>query len=203
VADGEQQSTPTDARSSAEDEWDALASSLNDLGIVHVAPHRRRKLPSRLTARTLFEGLFRSRHARLQQATIPLLLTHPQLADDAREAIDALEGNPRDRAMRRYVAAAAMQRMIRTRIAMQLGPTPDLPAAYVEDLGLPSLDIEYGKLTLFELARQEESRYGYDAWGTYRSLLDLFLAESRRSGWGRVSAQGEALLCASGPTVVV
>jgi hypothetical protein len=95
-----------------------------------------------------------------------------------------------------------MQRMARTRIAMQLGPQPELPPAYLNDLGLPSLELEHGKLVLIELARQEELRYGYDAWGTYRSLLDLFLAESRRVNWGRVSARGEALLCVSVPTVV-
>jgi hypothetical protein len=89
--------------------------------------------------------------------------------------------------MRRYVAAAAMQRMARTCIEMQLGPQPDVPARYLDELGLPSLTNEYGRASLLELSQQEEALYGYDAWGTYRSLLDLFLAESRRSGWGQTA----------------
>ena len=88
--------------------------------------------------------------------------------------------------MRRYVAAAAMQRMARTRIAMTLGPRPLIPAAYLEDLGLPPLDEEFGRATLVQLAAEEQARYGYDAWGTYRVLLDLFLNEIRRRGWGVV-----------------
>jgi hypothetical protein len=186
----------------AEDEWDVLASCLNDLGIIHVSPQRRRRTRRGLTIRAVFERLFGACDARLNQAAIFLLLTHPQLADAARAAIDTLEDDTLDRAKRRYVAASAMQRMARTRIAMQLGPQPELPPAYLNDLGLPSLELEHGKLVLIELARQEELRYGYDAWGTYRSLLDLFLAESRRVNWGRVSARGEALLCVSVPTVV-
>ena len=50
-----------------------------------------------------------------------------------------------------------------------------------------------------ELARQEEALYGYDAWGTYLSLLDLFLAESRRAGRGHVAAHVAEGACVSGP----
>jgi len=57
---------------------------------------------------------------------------------------------------------------------------------------LPSLEEEFGRVTLLALAAQEQERYGYDAWGTYRNLLDLFLAEIRRRDWG--------VTCDSGPT---
>jgi hypothetical protein len=111
-----------------------------------------------------------------------------------------LTGATRDRGMRRYVAAAALQRMARTRIAMQLGPQPDLPACFVEDLGLPPLSEGYGRAALLSLAQEEEALYGYDAWGTYCSLLDLFLAESRRAGWGHTMARSRGHQCASTPT---
>jgi len=64
----------------------------------------------------LFERLLTSREPRLQQAAIILLLTQPALAGSAIEAVRNLTGAARDRAMRRYVAAVAMQRMARTRI---------------------------------------------------------------------------------------
>ena len=165
-------------------EWDRLTTALNRWGVLHVAPGRPRRASVPMTAVELFARLLRSPEPRLQQAAVVLLLTHPHLAADAQAAINRLDGVSRDRAMRRYVAAAALQRMARTRIAARLGPQPLLPPAYLDALGLPSLDAEFGRETLLVLADQERDRYGYDAWGTYWALLDRFLTEIRRSGWG-------------------
>ena len=176
---------PADAGDSdAMVEWDGLTTALNRRGVIHLAPERPRRVGVPSTARELFERLALSPESRLQQAAVMLLLTHPHLAADAQAAIDRLDGAARDRAMRRYVAAAALQRMARTRIALQLGVQPPIPAAYVDALGLPSLDEEFGRATLLTMADQEQGRYGYDAWGTYWALLDRFLTEIRRSGWG-------------------
>jgi hypothetical protein len=169
----------------ANDEWDALTTALNDVGVIHVAPGRRWRGTLPKMAQELFRLLLTSCEARLQQAAIVLLLTRPDLAADARSAIRHLPEPVQDRGMRRYVAAAAMQRMARTRIEMHLGSQPDLPSDFIYELGLPPLETEYGRATLLELARQEEALYGYDAWRTYESLLEHFLAEVRRPGWGR------------------
>src|SRR5437879_1219530 len=76
--------------SDADTEWDELTTALNDLGILHVAPGR--LLGNSLVddISTLFERLMTSRETRLQQASIFLLLTHPELAGAAREAIGHL-----------------------------------------------------------------------------------------------------------------
>jgi hypothetical protein len=165
-------------------EWDTLATALNRLGIFHLAPRKvgRSGLPR--TTQELFERLWRTAEPRLHQAAVVLLLTRPDLAPDARAAIDGLTGTSRDRAMRRYVAAAALQRMARTRIMLDLGSQPLLAPTYLDELSLPPLDAEFGRMTLGALAAEEETRYGYDAWGTYRTLLDHFLAAIRRRGWG-------------------
>lgn len=165
-------------------EWDMLTTALNRWGVLHVSPGRPLQVDGPRTARELFVRLMTSAEPRLQQSVIFLLLTHPALAADARTAIGELRGVQRDRAMRRYVAAAAMQRMARTRIALRFGPRPLIPPAFRDVLDLPSLDKEFGRATLWKLADQEQERYGYDAWGTYCGLLDLFLAEIRRRGWG-------------------
>lgn len=200
TADTGPRPTITRERQRADDEWDVLTSALNDYGVIHVAPGRRRSVGAPASATELFERLLTSREARLQQAAILLLLTRPTLAECASTAIQTLIGVARDRGMRRYVAAAALQRMARTRITMQLGPQPDLPALFLEDLGLPGLTDEYGRAALLELSRQEEAVYGYDAWGTYQSLLDLFLAESRRAEWGRATVRIDRRPCVSEPT---
>lgn len=170
----------------AEHEWDILTTALNRYGIVHVAPARPRRRGGPRTPRQLFTRLFTSPEARLQQAAVLLLLTHPELASEACAAIDLLKAEQRDLGMRRYVAAGALQRMARTRIELSIGERPLVPPAYLEELGLPSLDLEFGRAALIELAEEEERRYGYDAWGTYRALLDTFLKAIRRRGWGVV-----------------
>jgi len=90
--------------------------------------------------------------------------------------------------MRRYLAAAALQRMARTRIAQHLGSQPVIPPSYLDVLELPSLDETFGQETLLVLAEQEQRRYGYDAWGTYQNLLDHFFGEIRRRHWGQRAA---------------
>jgi len=183
---------PPSHRPKAGHDWDTLATALNDRGVLHVAPARERRSNAPTSTGELFERLVTSPEPRLQQAAVLLLLTHPDAADQARAVVERLAEVQRDRAMRRYVAAAAMQRMARTRIDLQIGRRPEIPPGFIDELGLPPLDTEFGRDTLIELARQEEALYGYDAWGTYRALLDLFLAESRRAGWGKP--------CASAPT---
>lgn len=168
------------------DEWDELTTALNRLGVLHVAPGEPRPHDVPLSATELFARLWRSTEPRLHQAAVVLLLTHPNLAANARAAIAHLDSVTRERAKRRYLAAAALQRMAKTRIAMRLGAQPLILEAYLDDLNLPPLDDEYGRETLLALAQQEHDRYGYDAWGTYRTLLDLFLNEIRRRDWGVV-----------------
>jgi hypothetical protein len=169
----------------AEREWDRLATALNQHGIRHVAPGQpwRCAFPSDPTA-LVFE-LATAANVRLQQAVVPFLLTFPELAGAAQEAIAQLQDPQRDKAMRRYVDATAMQRMWRTRLQLALGEQPLIPPAYLEELELPPLNDAFGQTTLRVLAQQEEERYGYDAWATYAALMDLVLGEIELRQWGR------------------
>ncbi len=178
----------------ADNEWDILATALNRWGVVHVAPGHPVRVGLPATASELFERLARAVAPRLQQAIVVMLLTHPHLAADAQAAIERLDGVLRDRAMRRYVAAVALQRMAKSRIGLSLGSQPLVPVAYLPALNLPPLDAEFGRVTLLALAAQEQERYGYDAWGTYRTLLDHFLNDILRRGWGAVEP------CVNAPT---
>jgi hypothetical protein len=173
----------------AREEWDRLAAALNEYGIRHVSPSLRVDGPVALDPTGLFEALWRSPDARLQEATVPLLITWPDLAGAAHAAIRRLSSSLADRARRRYVAASAFQRMWRTRLQMALGARPLIPPAYVDELGLPSLDDDFGRATLLELARQEEALYGYNAWAGYTSLMDLVLQEIQLTGWGERAAR--------------
>lgn len=165
-----------------------MATALNRQGIRHLAP--RQRAGGRLaTGAELFQCLAEASAVRLQEAAIVLLLTSPELAGEARVAIERLQGPARRRAMARYVAAAALQRMWRTRLLTDLGPQPWIAPAYLQELGLPELDGDFGRTTLRALCQQEEALYGHDAWAGYTSLMDLFLAEIQLKGWGRRSAR--------------
>lgn len=166
-------------------EWDRLAHALNQYGIRHIAPLGPGSAGARADPETLFRELASSSNVRLQEAAIPLLLTYPHLAASAQAAIAGLNGAARDRAIRRYVAACALQRMWRTRLELALGPHPLIPVAYLAELRLPALGEDYGRVTLRALAGQESTRYGYDAWAGYSSLMDLILSEMDLSHWGR------------------
>jgi hypothetical protein len=166
-------------------EWDRLAHALNQYGIRHLAPLGGGAAPAQADPETLFRELAKSPDARLQEAAIPLLLTYPQFATSAQAAITGLNGALRDRAIRRYVAACALQRMWRTRLELALGPHPLIPVPYLAELGLPGLDEDYGRAALRALADQESARYGYDAWAGYTSLMDLILSEVDLRRWGR------------------
>jgi hypothetical protein len=178
--------SPDAAREAANLEWDRLATALNAYGITHLAPGQPavgEDLPTDPV--DLFYALAVARSVRLQEAAIPLLLTYPELADAAQSAIDRLDGVVHDRAQRRYVAACALQRMWRSRLQLALGEQPLLRPAYIDEMGLPSLEEDYGRLTLRALAAQEEALYGYNAWAGYTSLMDLLLNEIERRSWGR------------------
>lgn len=176
--------------SAAAREWDTLTTALNQLGVDHIQPARQTGAGLTLTPADLFRRLARAPDPRLQQAIVFLLLTHPDLARDAQEAFEKLSGEARDRAMRRYVAAAALQCMARTRLRLSLGPQPliPVPPEYLAELRVPPLDQEFGRETLLKLAADEDTRYGYPAWRTYQTILFLFLNESRRQSWGRSRA---------------
>lgn len=180
----------TSGEAQAGAEWDRLAEALNRYGVCHIAPltKPRGAVPSDPVG--LLLRLAKASDVRLQEAAILLLLTHPKLAPAAQDAISRLGGVQRDRAMRRYIAASALQRMWRTRISLALGrPASEvlIPPAYLDILRLPPLEEDYGRATLRALAADEEARYGYDAWAGYTSLMDLFLAEIGLQGWGQRS----------------
>lgn len=160
----------------ADREWDILTAALNLHGVYSVVPVGRptEALPE---DEDLFRRLAAATSVRLQEAIIPLLLTDPDLQDTARRAIGRLEGRTRFRAMRRYVAAAALQREWWTRLRLALGPKSRLEPAYLDELSLPSLDLDFGRTTLLALSNAEEQAEGYDAWAGYTSLMDHFLAE--------------------------
>ncbi|HEV8636293.1 MAG TPA: hypothetical protein VG370_18885 [Chloroflexota bacterium] len=171
-------------RAGADREWDELAAGLNEYGVLHVRPAA--IPPGRAPrGRELIRRLQVADAVRLREALIPLLLTHPELDGEARHAIADLPDPAARRARLRYVAAGALQRMWRTRLLEALGPHRLIEPAYLDELGLPPLDDDFGRATLLALSNLEQAEHGHDAWAGYTSLMDLLLGELRSPAWGR------------------
>jgi hypothetical protein len=171
-------------RASVDADWDELAAGLNRHGVLHVQPIATPTAPPPL-GRELIRRLQLSSAVRLREALVPLLLTHPELDSDAQRAIRTLPTSAGRRARLRYAAAAALQRMWRTRLEEALGPHRLIAPAYVDELGLPPLDEDFGRATLLALSNLETAEYGHDAWAGYAALMDMLLGEIRSPGWGR------------------
>jgi hypothetical protein len=168
-------------------EWDTLAAALNRYGVKHIAPRRRVAGPLPRDEELIYR-LAKSSFVRLREAIIPLLLTHPDLDAATRRVIARLDGDARLKAMYKYVAASALQRMWWTRLARDLGPRRPIEPAYLDVLGLPPLEDDFGRATLVALSNVEEARFGYSAWAGYESLMELFLNELIDPTWGKIRA---------------
>jgi hypothetical protein len=176
--------TPESVRTDAEAEWDELTAALNRYGVLHVRPGAA-PAGEPPTGPELIRRLQLAEAVRLQEALVPLLLTHPDLDGAARRAIRELPAPVARRARMRYVAACALQRMWRTRIEEALGSQRLVDPAYLDELGLPSLDGDFGRATLLALSNLEEAELGHDAWAGYSSLMDMLLGELRSPAWGK------------------
>jgi hypothetical protein len=161
-------------------EWERLVASLEDYDVRHLSPGVGVDERTTIEPEELLFQLATAQAVRLREAWIPFLLRHPDLAPAAQRALARLDGDLRERAMRRYVVAAALQRLWRSRLSWTLGPQPLLPPAYLDELGLPSLELDFGRETLRAVAMDEERRWGHNAWDGYATLMDTFLAEIER-----------------------
>lgn len=168
------------ATSGESEEWDALVADLAAYGVDHLWQNRAPANEPR-SAEALFAALFESSSPRLHQASAALLLVRPDLAPAAQRAILGLPALPRDRAMRRYMAAAYLQRIARSRLRSLFGDQPELPTTYAAELNLPDAEARFGEHALEVLSDEESRRYGYDAWGTYWRLLETVLRQAELS----------------------
>ncbi|MBM3127995.1 MAG: hypothetical protein FJ009_05085 [Chloroflexi bacterium] len=97
----------------------------------------------------LLQGLACAPEARLRSAIVPLILRHPEFADDARIAAQALSALPLVTCECFYTAALLLQREYRDRLARVLGAQPRLPDWFSAALGIVlSADVSVSLRTL-------------------------------------------------------
>ena len=127
---------------------DELVGALDALDVPFLMGGVQNETALALSAATLFQGLASASEARVRSAIIPLLLRHPEMGDDVRDASARLNGQPRETLQLFYTAAMLLQRKYAARLARLFGAQAALP-----DLFSQTLQIDLNKDIEESLAR--------------------------------------------------
>jgi hypothetical protein len=152
---------------------DRLVAALRRLGVGFYAPSDAEEGPRALTASELISGLAASPEARLRDALVALLMRHPEFAPDIAVTSGKLRGPAAEALREQYTAAACLQRLWRTTLALYLPDTAPLPDLFGPQLDLPPLDDFHGELALRELA----ARSDFNQLAAWHAVADQLLAQ--------------------------
>lgn len=152
-------------------EYEPLVAALRARGVRILAPSDARPGPELIGDRELIACLASHEQSRLRLALVALFVLHPGLASQ----LGGLDLSPMAQAELRtqYTAAACLQRMWSIRLSFYLGEFPLLPDLFSASLGLPPVDVHYGKLCLHTLA----ARQPFDQLPAYEGLMNLLFEQ--------------------------
>lgn len=116
--------------------------------------------------------------ARLRSALTALFLLHPELAAEVIPLIQRLPPEAQVELQARYMAAVYLQRFWRTRLEIYNLVKPDLPDLFSAQLGLPSVEVMYGKPGLHALAEwhQRQHPVTYNRRVEYELVVEHIIA---------------------------
>jgi hypothetical protein len=130
---------------------------------------------------SLLRALAVSRHARLRDAIIALLILHPEYSKNvlALLADGNLAVSSHAVLQSRLIAAACLQRLWWFTLQIYLPDQPLIPAEVATGLGLPSPNLEYGRPCLAALAERLEatSAFPYNYQAEFARVVELLLAD--------------------------
>ncbi len=127
---------------------DEILGALDALDVKFLSGGAQTKNANAVTPTELIECLAQASEARMQSALIPLLLRHPEFAQDAYIAATHLEGEPLYTLALFYTAAMLLQKKYAARLERLFGAQITL-----RDLFSENLEIELGEDLMQALAR--------------------------------------------------
>lgn len=151
-------------RTTSEEETAALVAALRAWGIDYLTASVAPRAGTSIPPVQLLQRLAQSPQARIRDATIALLLLHPELAEAIPTALAAAGQETREQLITLVLAALYLQRIWLTQLALALGHLSQFPegafAALWEARRLPPPALDYGESGLRALEAEEQRRRG-------------------------------------------
>jgi hypothetical protein len=154
-----------------------LVTELNALGVRFITGGDATAKDAALQPATLMVGLVQQPEARLRMALIPLLLAHPDYAQQTLETLNQLDGPARMTFKFYYTAAMLLQQLHQEQLDALQGPRACLPDLFSVELGLhveKSISPQ-SQLKSLGLRHQDLSGRKINWFGTYLHAADRFI----------------------------
>lgn len=158
---------------------ETLVAILREHGIGYLAPSDAVATEPIPSTEALLLALLKQPDSRLQLAMVPLLLRHPELANDVAVLVKQIEPRVAIELQTHYMAAVYLQRLWKTRLSFYLDTRMLLPDLFSQQMALPPADERFGKTGLYDLADdwKARSRFPFDRLAALNNTLDLFFAQ--------------------------
>ncbi len=176
----------TATRTPPEEELASLVSALRAWGLDYLITDAARQLSPPIPPVQLLQRLARAPEPRVRDATIALLLLHPELAEIISVALAAADQETREQLSTLILAALYLQRIWLTQLALALGHPPQFPespfAALWEARQLPPPALDYGEpgLRALEAVEQRRRGVGYRLRGDWQNQVHHLILQQ----WG-------------------
>ncbi|MGB0383287.1 MAG: hypothetical protein ACPGWR_00560 [Ardenticatenaceae bacterium] len=131
---------------------DELVGALNQLEVHFLSGEARQ---ATLSPAQLIAGLAMQANTRMRLALIPLLLSHPNFAPDAKDAASALSGTVALNLKLFYTAAMLLQHRYNEQLDKLLGKREPLPDWFSQELGISLTDFADGQASLWDKRLKE------------------------------------------------
>jgi hypothetical protein len=171
----------------AESGWGRLVDALRQYGVHYLTSGESDESSSLAGGAALDEpgSLLRclagSRHARLQDAIIALLLLHPEYAAVAMALLREAQRTASEHEVlhSRLIAAACLQRLWRFTLTIYRPDQPLIPASVVDGTSLPSPDEDFGRPCLRALGEQlaEQVAFPFNYEAQFSRVAELVIAD--------------------------
>ncbi len=176
----------------SEEEPASLVSVLRSWDIDYLMTDAARQPPPAIPSVHLLQRLARAPEPRVRDATIALLLLHPELAESIPAALASADQETREQLITLVLAALYLQRIWLTQLTLALGHPPQFPespfAALWEARQLPPPALGYGEpgLRALEAAEQRRRGVGYRLSGDWQNQVHHLILQQ----WGTQQRTG-------------
>lgn len=158
---------------------ETLVAYLKKYDIRFLAP-RSAQIEERLTPDEFIKAIVNSNDSRLMMALMVCFTRHPELATHVLSLTNIIEAKPRLILQYIYTSAVYLQHYWQPTLQIYLPDKAQLPDYFSKTLGLPSPEVGFGKVGLYELSEEWSTISNYNWTADIAKTMDLFLEQLQR-----------------------